>query len=29
MIDFTDRVAVVAGAERGLGRLYALDLAPR
>ena len=29
MIDFTDRVAVVTGAGRGLGRLYALDLASR
>jgi NAD(P)-dependent dehydrogenase (short-subunit alcohol dehydrogenase family) len=29
MIDFTDRVAVVTGAERGLRRLYALDLARR
>ena len=27
MIDFIDRVAVVTGAGRGLGRLYALDLA--
>src|SRR5262245_49793803 len=29
MIDFTDQVAVVTGAGRGLGRLYALDLAGR
>jgi NAD(P)-dependent dehydrogenase (short-subunit alcohol dehydrogenase family) len=29
MIDFTDQVVVVTGAGRGLGRLYALDLARR
>jgi NAD(P)-dependent dehydrogenase (short-subunit alcohol dehydrogenase family) len=29
MIDFTDQVAIVTGAGRGLGRLYALGLARR
>ena len=29
MIDFTGQVAVITGAGRGLGRLYALDLARR
>ncbi len=29
MIDFTDQVAIVTGAGRGLGRHYALDLARR
>ena len=29
MIDFTDQAVVVTGAGRGLGRLYALDLATR
>jgi NAD(P)-dependent dehydrogenase (short-subunit alcohol dehydrogenase family) len=29
MIDFTDQVAVVTGAGRGLGRLYAMELARR
>jgi NAD(P)-dependent dehydrogenase (short-subunit alcohol dehydrogenase family) len=29
MIDFTDQAIVVTGAGRGLGRLYALDLASR
>lgn len=28
-IDFTGQVAVVTGAGRGLGRLYALDLGAR
>jgi NAD(P)-dependent dehydrogenase (short-subunit alcohol dehydrogenase family) len=29
MIDFTGQVAVVTGAGRGLGRLYAMELARR
>jgi len=29
MIDFTDQVAIVTGAGRGLGRLYAVELARR
>ena len=29
MIDFTDQVAIVTGAGRGLGRLYAVELAKR
>ena len=29
MIDFAGQVAVVAGASRGLGRLYAIELARR
>jgi NAD(P)-dependent dehydrogenase (short-subunit alcohol dehydrogenase family) len=29
MIDFTGQVAVVTGAGRGLGRLYAMELAAR
>ena len=29
MINFTGQVAIVTGAGRGLGRLYAMDLARR
>jgi NAD(P)-dependent dehydrogenase (short-subunit alcohol dehydrogenase family) len=29
MIDFTGQVAIVTGSGRGLGRLYALELARR
>ncbi|PQM45865.1 Putative short-chain type dehydrogenase/reductase [Mycobacterium talmoniae] len=29
MIDFADQVVVVTGAGRGLGRLYAIELARR
>ena len=29
MIDFTGQVAIVTGAGRGLGRLYAIELARR
>ena len=29
MIDFTGQAVIVTGAGRGLGRLYALDLAQR
>jgi len=29
MIDFTGQVAIVTGAGRGLGRLYAVELARR